>query len=84
MLRVGWYVESEGRRSGIRDFREHRWRIVGQQHKKQVMCSVLRPSGRRALGESTRRSEGCRANSLLRGEWVSANALGNGTTQRRD
>lgn len=79
----GWLV-CEGRRSGSRDFREHRWRLVGQQHKKKVMCSVLRPSGRRALGEITRRSEGCRVNRLLRGEWISANTLDKGTIQRRD
>lgn len=45
---------------------------------------VFRLSGRRALGEIARGSEGCRGNRLLRGEWVSANALGKGTTQERD
>lgn len=46
------------------------------------MCSILRLSGRRAVGELARRSAGCRGNRLLRGEWVSANALGEGTIQR--
>lgn len=53
-------MELEGKRSEKRSVGEHRGRIVETQHRKQVMCSVLRLSGRRTVEAISRRPEGCR------------------------